>query len=95
MKLRLTLIIGVNLSFYVFFTYQLQISFIRSKMNEGLVYIVVQTIVGGNDMRKRFLLMLITTSCTLLLLTGCFQGEQSLQDMDPPPNAEEVDGKED
>lgn len=64
-------------------------------MNEGLVYIVVQTIVGGNDMRKRFSLMLITTSCTLLLLTGCFQGEQSLQDMDPPPNAEEVDGKED
>lgn len=31
----------------------------------------------------------------LMLLTGCFQGEQSLPDMDPPPNAEAVDKTED
>ncbi|WP_047985016.1 GerMN domain-containing protein [Ornithinibacillus californiensis] len=45
-------------------------------------------------MRKSNFLMLITAICTLLLLTGCFQGEQSLPDMDPPPNAEAVDGQE-
>ncbi|HAM79620.1 GerMN domain-containing protein [Ornithinibacillus bavariensis] len=46
-------------------------------------------------MRKRFILMLLALFCTLLLLSGCFQGEQSLPDMDPPPNAEEVDGQKD
>ncbi|WP_026906362.1 GerMN domain-containing protein [Paucisalibacillus globulus] len=45
-------------------------------------------------MRKQYLLMLLASLCTLLLLTGCFQGEQSLPDMDPPPNAEAVDGQE-
>ncbi|WP_042146215.1 GerMN domain-containing protein [Paucisalibacillus sp. EB02] len=45
-------------------------------------------------MRKRYLLILLASLCTLLLLTGCFQGEQSLPDMDPPPNAEAVDGQE-
>jgi germination protein M len=45
-------------------------------------------------MRNRFLVMLFTTFFALLLLTGCFQGEQSLPDMDPPPNAEAVDGNE-
>jgi germination protein M len=46
-------------------------------------------------MRKRYTLMLLALFSTLLLLTGCFQGEQSLPDMDPPPNAEAVDGQED
>ncbi|MFS0672977.1 GerMN domain-containing protein [Ornithinibacillus sp. 179-J 7C1 HS] len=45
-------------------------------------------------MRKRIVLLVMTTLCTLLFLTGCFQGEQSLPDMDPPPNAEAVDGQD-
>ncbi|WP_096269605.1 GerMN domain-containing protein [Paucisalibacillus globulus] len=45
-------------------------------------------------MRKRNLLILLASLFTLMLLTGCFQGEQSLPDMDPPPNAEAVDGQE-
>ncbi|MEN2765699.1 GerMN domain-containing protein [Ornithinibacillus xuwenensis] len=42
-------------------------------------------------MRKRLLLTLFATFCTLVLLTGCFQGEQSSPDMDPPQNAQAVD----
>lgn len=45
-------------------------------------------------MRKRHLLILFASFCTLFLLAGCFQGEQSLPDMDPPQNAEAVDGTE-
>ncbi|MFD2628761.1 GerMN domain-containing protein [Oceanobacillus kapialis] len=39
--------------------------------------------------------ILLTGSITMaLLLSGCFQGEQSLEDMDPPQNAEPVDNLE-
>ncbi|WP_042223303.1 GerMN domain-containing protein [Oceanobacillus manasiensis] len=39
--------------------------------------------------------ILITGSITMaILLSGCFQGEQSLEDMDPPQNAEPVDSLE-
>lgn len=61
---------------------------------DGLVYIVIQTIVGGNDMLKRSILL--TGAITLTIgLTGCFQGEQSLEEMDPPENAEAVDNAKD
>ncbi|AXI09615.1 spore gernimation protein [Oceanobacillus sp. 143] len=44
-------------------------------------------------MQKKGLLM--TGAITLsVLLTGCFQGEQSLEDLDPPQNAEEVNNLE-
>ncbi|PAV27626.1 spore gernimation protein [Virgibacillus profundi] len=40
--------------------------------------------------------ILLMSSITLsLILTGCFQGEQSLEDMDPPQNAEEVNSLDD
>ncbi|WP_060678337.1 GerMN domain-containing protein [Virgibacillus halodenitrificans] len=36
--------------------------------------------------------LIVTGAVTLsIILTGCFQGEQSLEEMDPPKNAEEVD----
>ncbi|WP_010099037.1 GerMN domain-containing protein [Ornithinibacillus scapharcae] len=45
-------------------------------------------------MRKRILLVLFATISMVVLLTGCFQGEQSLKDMDPPQNAEAVGGQD-
>ncbi len=45
-------------------------------------------------MRKRLLLVLFATISMVVLLTGCFQGEQSLKDMDPPQNAEAVGGQD-
>lgn len=62
-----------------------------------LVYIIVQTIVGGNDMQKRRLMLLTITVGITILLTGCFQGEQSMGDeekIDPPKDAEAVDDLE-
>lgn len=57
-----------------------------------LVYIIVQTIVGGNNMQKRSTLLLIITVSLSIILTGCFQGEQSIdnEEMDPPKDAEAV-----
>ena len=44
-------------------------------------------------MRKHLTLILVVAFSSLLL-AGCFQGEQSLPDIDPPQNAEAVDGSE-
>src|SRR5699024_9643155 len=56
-----------------------------------LVYIVVQTIVGGNDMKVRSVFMVLLTTNLLILLAGCFKGEQTMEEMDPPQDAEAVD----
>lgn len=46
-------------------------------------------------MRKRGFLLAGTLTCTIIL-AGCFQGEETLEDIDAPPNAaEEVDSLED
>lgn len=48
-------------------------------------------------MHKRGILLLTITVCLSIILTGCFQGEQSLDDqeeMDPPKDAEAVDNLE-
>ncbi|WP_164668449.1 GerMN domain-containing protein [Virgibacillus doumboii] len=48
-------------------------------------------------MQKRGILLLTITVCLSIILTGCFQGEQSLNDqeeMDPPQNAEAVNDLE-
>ncbi|MUK86944.1 spore gernimation protein [Ornithinibacillus sp. L9] len=41
-------------------------------------------------MRKHRLLLIMAISISIIL-TGCFQGEQSLEEMDPPQDAEAVD----
>lgn len=46
-------------------------------------------------MRARGLLVLLMTVCLSMLLTGCFKGEQSLKEMDPPKNADAVNGEKD
>lgn len=58
-----------------------------------LVYIIVQTIMGGKDMQKRAKWMYTGLLSGLLLLSGCgvFQGEQALEEMDPPQQANYVD----
>ncbi len=58
-----------------------------------LVYILVQTMVGGEKMQKR--VMLIAWVMILsIILSGCFQGEQSLnEEMDAPQNAEPVNNQ--
>jgi len=56
---------------------------------------IVQTIVGGKSVMKRGILLTFTLAFSIIL-AGCFQGEQqSLQEMDPPPNAQAVDNLED
>lgn len=62
-----------------------------SKSYEWLVYIVVQTIVGGNKMKRHMLLLMSVSFILSLLLTGCFQGEQAAEDIDVPKDAKEVD----
>ncbi|MCM3400261.1 GerMN domain-containing protein [Oceanobacillus profundus] len=44
-------------------------------------------------MHKRAKLLIGTISISVIL-SGCFQGEQSMEEMDPPPNAEAVDNLE-
>lgn len=47
-------------------------------------------------MQKRSLLLISMAMSLAIILTGCFQGEQSLDDkeIDPPPNAEAVNENE-
>lgn len=61
-----------------------------------LVYIIVQTIVGGKDMSMRRMLYIAGIMGLSIVLAGCFQGEQSLQELDPPQDdAEAVDSLDD
>ncbi|MFD2211071.1 GerMN domain-containing protein [Virgibacillus halophilus] len=46
-------------------------------------------------MKARGLLVLLMAVCLSMLLTGCFKGEQSLKEIDPPKNAKAVDGAKD
>lgn len=50
------------------------------------------TIIGGNQMHKykRLLIMSVIALLTLVLV-GCFKGEQTLEEIDPPKEAEAVD----
>lgn len=41
-------------------------------------------------MQKRGILLLIGIMSISIILTGCFKGEQSMEELDPPQNAEEV-----
>ncbi|MDY0405424.1 GerMN domain-containing protein [Virgibacillus sp. 179-BFC.A HS] len=43
-------------------------------------------------MKARGLLLLLMAICLSMLLTGCFKGEQTLKELDPPKNAKAVDG---
>ncbi|WP_284139757.1 GerMN domain-containing protein [Virgibacillus sp. LDC-1] len=45
-------------------------------------------------MKKRGILLLFLIGIVSVLLTGCFKGEQSMEEIDPPQNAEEVDNME-
>jgi len=62
-----------------------------------LVYIVVQTIVGGDDMRKQIIWIFSLLMMFMLVLTGCFKGEQAdkPEDIDPPVDSESVDSEND
>jgi len=62
-----------------------------SKSYEWLVYIVVQTIVGGDKMKRHLMLIVSLLFAFSLLLTGCFQGEQAVEDVDAPEDAEAGD----
>lgn len=42
-------------------------------------------------MKVRSLLLALLTMCSLLLFTGCMKGEQTMEEVDPPQNAEAVD----
>ncbi len=61
----------------------------RSKLNRGLVYIVVQTALGGKRMRKitkSAIAATVVTSTVLLSGCGLFGGEEEVKQMDPPKN---------
>ncbi|MGM8366348.1 GerMN domain-containing protein [Virgibacillus sp. W0181] len=45
-------------------------------------------------MKRRVLLLLCLPTMLALLLAGCFQGEQSMEEIDTPPDAEAVDQQE-
>jgi len=62
-----------------------------SKSYEWLVYIMVQTIVGGNKMKRHIVLIVSFFFLFSLLLTGCFQGEQAVENKDASKDAKTVD----
>lgn len=61
------------------------------------IHRVVQTITGGDNMQKKGMMLVGFTLIFVLVLTGCFKGEQSLEKIDVPEDAEAVDqsGSED
>jgi germination protein M len=61
----------------------------RSNLKRGLVYIVVQTALGGKRMRKitkSAIAATVVTSTVLLSGCGLFGGEEEVKQMDPPKN---------
>src|SRR5690625_751890 len=62
-----------------------------SKSYEWIVYIVVQTIVGGDKMKRHLMLIVILLFDFSLLLIGCIQGEQVVEDVDATEDAEAGD----
>src|SRR5690606_545829 len=61
----------------------------RSNLKKGLVYIVVQTALGGKRMRKITKSTIVATVVTsTVLLSGCglFGGGEEVSQMDPPQN---------
>ncbi len=59
------------------------------------IHNVVQTIMGGNNMFKNDIVRYSLILIFIFMLTGCFKGEQSLEEIDVPQDAEAVDGAED
>lgn len=59
------------------------------------IHNVVQTIMGGNDMFKSDIVRYSFIVIFIFMLTGCFKGEQSLEEIDIPQDAEAVDLAED
>lgn len=55
------------------------------------IHNVVQTIMGGNNMLKNNLVRCSLIVMFIFMLTGCFKGEQSLEEIDIPQGAEAVD----
>src|SRR5699024_1721212 len=64
----------------------------RSKIGLPFIYMVVQTIRGGIKM-KRLSLMMISFVGLLLILTGCFEGEERIKEIDTPKKAIEKKGE--
>lgn len=58
------------------------------------IHRVVQTIMGGNNMHKNSMMLVSLMVILLITLTGCFKGEQSLEKIDAPKDAEAVDNPE-
>jgi len=55
------------------------------------IHNVVQTIMGGNDVIKNNIVRYSFIVILIFMLTGCFKGEQSLEEIDVPQDAEAVD----
>src|SRR5699024_6982512 len=88
------------LYFYIYEPFvRLDQSFLCKKMRMiGLILRMARiyrstTIVGGDDMSKKFIMYIAGAILLLTVLSGCFQGEQSIEEMDPPENSEAVDGE--
>lgn len=58
------------------------------------IHRVVQTITGGDNMHKKGMMLVSFGMILVLVLTGCFKGEQSLEKIDVPEDAEAVDQSE-
>jgi len=55
------------------------------------IHNVVQTIMGGNDVIRNNIVRYSFIVILIFMLTGCFKGEQSLEEIDVPQDAEAVD----
>lgn len=55
------------------------------------IHNVVQTIMGGNDVIRNNIVRYSFIVILIFMLTGCFKGEQSLEEIDVPQDAKAVD----
>jgi len=58
------------------------------------IHNVVQTIMGGNDVSQNKIVRYSFIMFLIFMLSGCFKGEQSLDEIDVPQGAETVDQKD-